>query len=85
MNEKDILMDILENLKFISVNMTYALNEASNEYLYDKYFKMFKDVNRSTKEVFNLINSKGFYPLEKEENSKIKDAYDMLWQELPDR
>lgn len=82
MNEKDILMDILENLKFISVNMTYALNEASSEYLYDKYFKMFKDVNKSSKEVFNLINSKGFYPLEEEDNSKIKDAYDMLSQEL---
>ena len=32
--------------KNISVNLVYALNEASNKNIYDLYFKMFKSINK---------------------------------------
>ena len=82
MNNKEFMMDILETEKSMSVNMTYALNEASSKHLYDKYFKMFKEINKATKDVFSLAYSKGFYKLEKETPKKINDAYKTLSQEL---
>lgn len=82
MNEKEFLIDILETEKCMSVNMIYALNEASCKYLYDRYFKMFKEISKSTKEVFNLLYDKGYYKLEKEDQKKLKDAYDTLSKEI---
>lgn len=82
MNNKEFMMDILETEKSMSVNMTYALNEASSKYLYDKYFKMFKEINKVTKDIFSLAYSKGFYKLEQETPKKINNAYKTLSQEL---
>lgn len=82
MNNKEFMMDILETEKSMSVNMTYALNETSSKHLYDKYFKMFKEINKATKDIFYLAYSKGFYKLEQETPKKINDAYKKLSQEL---
>lgn len=82
MNNKEFMMDILETEKSMSVNMTYALNEASSKHLYDKYFKMFKEINKATKDIFYLAYSKGFYKLEQETSKKINGAYKTLSQEL---
>lgn len=82
MNNKEFMMDILETEKSLSVNMTYALNEASSKHLYDKYFKMFKEINKVTKDIFSLAYSKGFYKLEQETPKKINNAYKTLSQEL---
>ncbi len=82
MNDKDFLMDILETEKCMSVNMTYALNEASCKYLYDKYFKMFKELNKLVKDIFGLAYNKGYYKLEQEEQKKITDTYTMLSKEI---
>lgn len=82
MNEKEFLMDILETEKNMSVNMVYALNEASSKYLYDKYFKMFKNINKATKDIFSILYDKGYYQIDMESNTKLKDAYNMLKNEL---
>ncbi len=82
MSDKEYMMDILDTEKHMSVNMTYAMNEASCEYLYKKYFDMFKNINKATKEVFDLAYQKGFYTLEEEEKKKIKSAVKTLSQEL---
>lgn len=82
MSDKEYMMDILDTEKYISVNMTYALNEASCEYLYKKYFDMFKEINKSAKEVFDIAYEKGFYKLEKEEQKKIDSAIKTLSQDL---
>ncbi len=82
MNDKEYMMDTLDTLKSLSVNMTYAMNEASCEKLYKEYFNMFKEINKKTKEVFNLAYKLGYYTLEEEEEKKIKSALKTLSQEL---
>ena len=67
MNDKEYMMDTLDTLKSLSVNMTYAMNEASCEKLYKEHFNMFKEINKKTKEVFNLAYKLGYYTLEEEE------------------
>lgn len=82
MSDKEYMMDILDTLKYISVNMTYAMNEASCEYLYKKYSEMFKKINGAAKEVFDLAFANNFYTLEQEDNKKIKSAIKTLSQDL---
>ena len=82
MNDKEYMMDTLDTLKSLSVNMTYAMNEASCEKLYKEYFNMFKEINKKTKEVFDLAYKLGYYTLEEEEEKKIKSALKTLSKEL---
>lgn len=82
MTDKEYIMDTLDTLKSLSVNMTYALNEASCDKLYKEYLKMFENINKETKEVFDLAYKLGYYTLEKEANTKIKASIKTLNQEL---
>lgn len=82
MSDKEYLMDTLDTLKCLSVNMTYAMNEASCDKIYKEYLSMFKEINKETKEVFDLAYKLGYYALESEEEKKIKSAIKTLSQEL---
>ena len=82
MSDKEYLMDTLDTLKCLSVNMTYAMNEASCDKIYKEYVSMFKEINKETKEVFDLAYKLGYYTLESEEEKKIKSAIKTLSQVL---
>ena len=82
MSDKEYLMDTLDTLKCLSVNMTYAMNEASCDKIYKEYLSMFKEINKETKEVFDLAYGLGYYTLESEDEKKIKSAVKTLSQEL---
>ena len=61
MNDRDFLNDMLETEKNMSVNFTYALNEASNETLFNEIYEMFKQIKASQRNLFELSFRKGFY------------------------
>ncbi len=82
MTDKEFLMDVLEMEKNMAVNMTYALNEASCDYLYKELFKMFEAISKTTKDLFTLAYDTGYYTLEEETKSKIEKAIASLDQEL---
>lgn len=82
MTDKEILMDVLETEKNMSVNMTFALNEASHEKLYDELFNMFEEINESAKEIYALAYELGYYQLEEEKSSKLDKTIKKLAQEL---
>ena len=82
MTDKEVLMDVLETEKCMSVNMTLALNEASHEKLYNELFNMFEEINENVKEIFALAYDLGFYQLEAEKTTKIEKAVKTLSQEL---
>ena len=82
MSDKEYLMDTLDTLKCLSVNMTYAMNEASCDKIYKEYLSMFKEINKETKEVFDLAYKLGYYTLEAEDEKNIKSALKTLSQEL---
>ena len=73
MNDENYLNDILETEKNMSVNFTYALNEASNENLFNELYEMFKQIKEAQRNLFELSFRKGFYSLEKAENNKINE------------
>lgn len=78
MNDENYLNDILETEKNMSVNYTYALNEASNEILYEELFDMFSKIKEVQRKIFELAFSKGWYSLEKAEETKINEEYNKL-------
>lgn len=71
MNDRDYINQILETEKNMSVNFSIALNEASNEKLYDDLFLIFKDVKMAQRDLYNLMFKNGWYSLEKAEQQKI--------------
>lgn len=78
MNDENYLNDILETEKNMSVNFTYALNEASNETLFNEIYEMFKQIKEAQRNLFELSFRKGFYTLEKAETNKISEEYNTL-------
>lgn len=78
MNDENYLNDILESEKNMGVNFTYALNEASCEYLFSKIYDMFKQIKKAQRDLFFLAYKKGFYPLEEADKSKIDEEYNKL-------
>lgn len=80
MNDRDYMNDILETEKNMSVNMTIALNEASNEKLYNELFDIFKDIKQSQRTLYECMFKNGWYSLEKAEEQKITQTHNKLEQ-----
>lgn len=78
MNDENYLNDILETEKNMSVNYTYALNEASNEILFNKLYEMFKQIKDAQRNLFELNFRKGWYTLEKADENKINEENNIL-------
>jgi len=84
MNDKDYLSSVLELEKNMSNNYSIALNEASNDYLYEDYFEFFEDTKDASRDLYDLMFKNGWYTLEKAETQKINQKYQMLNQEFSD-
>ena len=78
MNDRDFLNDILESEKNMSVNYTYALNEANNEELFKRIYDMFIHIKETQRNLFELSFKKGWYTLEKAEENKINEEINTL-------
>ena len=84
MNDKDYLTCLLTILKEMTKNYATAMTEASNEHLYKSYLSLFNEVSNLQRETYELMFQNGWYELEKEEQNKITEKYNMLSQEYQD-
>lgn len=84
LNDKDHINSLLGTLKEMVKNYAVALTEASNEYLYEEYKKMFDEYSSLQRRVFEVMFKKGWYVLEKSETKKINDKYQTLSKEFTD-
>lgn len=82
MNDCNCVSSILEVEKNMSVNMTIALNEASNEVLFQKLYEIFKKIKDTQRNLYELSFQKGWYSLEKEDSNKIMTKYNELSQKV---
>lgn len=82
MSEKDILSDLLSSEKSLTINMGYALNEASSKVIYQFYLDMFLEINKTCKEIFNLMYKNGYYQLSNVEKTKLKQCIKKVKQDL---
>ena len=84
LNDQDYINSLLGTLKEMVKNYAVALTEASNEYLYEEYKKMFDEYSSLQRRVFEVMFKKGWYVLEKSETKKINDKYQTLSKEFTD-
>ncbi|MDD2181018.1 MAG: spore coat protein [Bacilli bacterium] len=82
MNDRDYLNDILNTEKCMSDNLSIALNEASNDYIFKEILPMFNDTKAAAKDIFNLLFQNGWYSLEKAEQQKIQQKQTEFSQKL---
>lgn len=84
LNDKDYINSLLSNLKEMTKNYTVALTEASNEILYEKYYQMFDNISAMQRETYELMFQRGWYSLEKVEETKLNEKLSMLTTEYND-
>lgn len=82
MQDRDYLSTILEMEKNMSNNYSIALNEASNDDLYETFFEMFTDIKDHARDIFDLMNNYGWYKLESVEETKIDKLIQKLTEKL---
>jgi len=78
LTDLDYINLVLTLEKDMVKNYAVALTEASNEYLYDRYNSMFEKISKMQREVFELMNSKGFYNLKQVSKQEIIEKLNTL-------
>ena len=84
LNDKDYITSLLTCLKEMEKNYSISMTEASNEFLYNKYEKIFNEISKMQRSVYELMFKKGWYCLEQAESKKINQKYQMLSKEYKD-
>ncbi len=78
LNDKDNMNRCLSYLKELEKNYTVALTEASNEYLYNRYYKQYEMISKMQREIYELMFQYGWYELTTSEIKDITNCYDKL-------
>jgi spore coat protein CotF len=75
MNDSDFLNDILSTEKHYGTTYATVMNESSNDNLYNEIGTICKETKDMARSLFNLQFKKGWYRLDKAENTKISTIY----------
>jgi len=82
MNDRDYLNCVLEAEKDMSNNLSYVLNEVSNDKLFDDVYEIFDEVKNYARDAYDLAFKNGWYKLEKAEDTKITQKITELNEKL---
>lgn len=82
MNDLDYLTDVLCTVKCLVNNYSYALNEASNNDLYQVIKAVFDDVTSIQRVLFDIMFQNGWYCLEKAEAKKVHESFTKFSNQL---
>lgn len=84
LTDKDYIESVLTVCKDLEKNLVVAMTEASHEEYYEKIHEMFEDIAELQRDTYELYFKKGWFIIEKEDESKLTKKYNMLQQELTD-
>ena len=84
LNDKDYINELLSCLKEMEKNLTIAKTEASNENLYNEYKQICEEISSLGRRTYEIMFKNGWYELEKAQNEKITEKYNMLNTKLQD-
>jgi spore coat protein CotF len=76
MNDSDYLNDMLMSEKHLGGGSALAMNEASNDTLYNEIGTICRETKDMARELFNLQFQKGWYKLDKADANKITTVID---------
>ena len=81
LNDKDFTSLLLNKLKEMEKCMCICLTEASNEFLYNKYYDMFNKITNLQRKLFEFGFYNGWYILESVSDTKLEEKLKMLTDE----
>lgn len=74
MNDRDRLNDILAMEKYLSSSYNTAVNEASTQELYQTQLNILTEVHQCQRDLFTLMQQKGWYKIDPADPQKISQA-----------
>ncbi|XMB85082.1 spore coat protein [Mycoplasmatota bacterium WC44] len=74
-NDKDILNNVLSYEKDNTSLYSTAMNEASNQQLYQTLFEIFTETQNMQRAIYNLMFKKGWYSLDIENKKNLTESY----------
>lgn len=83
LTDKEILTDMLMSLKQLNNMYNLLLQEASNENIFEATDSLNLEVLDCCREIFNLMNSKGWYKVEVDDAKKVSQARQQFEKERP--
>ncbi len=75
MNERDFVNDMLATEKYMTASYTTAMNEVSNQQLYQDVSLIFKETQDCQRNLFDLMFKNGWYSLEVADQQKMQQSY----------
>lgn len=75
MNDRDYINDLLATEKYMTDSYSTALNEASNQQLYQDLLTIFTETQNMQRELYGLMFQKGWYKLEAAEQQKLQQSF----------
>ncbi|MFP7492221.1 spore coat protein [Terribacillus saccharophilus] len=86
MNDRDHVTDLLATEKYMTASYSTALNEMSNQSLYETVARIFKESQDAQRNLYNLMFQHGWYSLEQAQQQKVDQTFQQfskMRQELP--
>lgn len=71
MNDRDRINDILATEKYLTQAFNTAVNEASNQQLYQMKLQILNELHDAQRQLFQLMHQKGWYKLEAANTNQI--------------
>ncbi len=71
---KEVMTDLLTSEKYLSGMYNTCCNETATVSLRSTLMSILEDEHRIGEEIFNEMNTRGWYPVEKAEENKINSA-----------
>ncbi len=80
--DKDIANDVLFTIKSISNGLNLYTHEASNQAIYQEIQSMLNETNQLQRELFNLMNRKGWYQVEPAPTQNVQQLYQQASEQV---
>ena len=74
MNEQQTMMDLLSSQKYLTGMYQSFGNECATPSVRGCMFSILEEEQRISEEIFTQMNTRGYYPVEKAEDTKVDQA-----------
>lgn len=76
LNDRDYIELVLNDIKKMTgMGFPNALNEASNDTLFNELFQMYQETQQKQRELYNLMFQKGWYSINAEQKQKLMQTH----------
>ncbi|MEK3807269.1 spore coat protein [Bacillus sp. FSL H8-0547] len=75
MNDRDFINELLATEKYMTDSYSTAMNEMSNDALYQDIQGIFNETQNCQRELYNMMYKYGWYKLEAADTTKVQQSH----------